>query len=202
LNKIAGMKLQKLISLIALLLLFGGVWQSGHGVYIQAKALLAQHLMHKAWASILSGQQAVKPWPWADTWPIARLRSLEHDTDLIVLHGASGRSLAFGPGHVTGTALPGRNGVSVISAHRDTHFRFLKALRLNDVLLVQAATGEEHRYRVTDIRVVDGRKLNLLQDTTRSRIALVTCYPFNAIVPGGVLRYVVTIEEESDNSSV
>jgi hypothetical protein len=63
----------------------------------------------------LSGGETVKPWPWADTWPIARLSAPRHGVDLFVLAGATGRTLAFGPGHVDGTARPGRPGCSHVS---------------------------------------------------------------------------------------
>ena len=66
--------------------------------------------------------------PGADMRPLARLRQPRLDVTQVVLDGASGRVLAFGPGHVTGSALPGVNGNIVISGHRDTHFRWLRDL--------------------------------------------------------------------------
>ena len=59
----------------------------------------------------------------------------------MVLAGASGRTLAFGPGHVDGTPLPGEHGNAVVSGHRDTHFAFLRDLRCGDVLEVQTAAA-------------------------------------------------------------
>jgi hypothetical protein len=56
----------------AALLLVLGVWQLGEGLYIQAKAQLAQILVRSAWERTLAGERQVKPWPWADTWPVAR----------------------------------------------------------------------------------------------------------------------------------
>src|SRR5256884_6616698 len=50
-----------------------GAWQLGRGAWIQAKAWLAQSLIAHAWARTLSGERQAKPWPWADTWPVARL---------------------------------------------------------------------------------------------------------------------------------
>ena len=37
--------------------------------------------------------------------------------------------MAFGPGHLSGTPLPGEAGNAVVSGHRDTHFAFLRGLR-------------------------------------------------------------------------
>ena len=73
--------------------------------------------------------RAVKPWPWADTWPQARITVKRIGASAIALAGSSGQALAFGPGHVERTADAGERGVAVYAAHRDTHFRFLRMLR-------------------------------------------------------------------------
>ena len=105
-----------------------GFWQLGQGAYIPAKAWLAQELMQRAWNRAGTGDQQPVPWPWADTWPVARLSALAGDVDLIVLAGGSDRTLAFGPGHLSASAFPGTQGNSVIAGHRDTHFNFLQHL--------------------------------------------------------------------------
>src|SRR5207248_2826247 len=86
--------------LVSAALLAGGAALFGHGAYIYAKAGLAQVLLRRAWERTLAGERDVKPWPWADTWPVARLTIPKAGTDSIVLAGASGRTLAFGPGHL------------------------------------------------------------------------------------------------------
>nr|WP_245832002.1 sortase [Solemya velesiana gill symbiont] len=119
--------------LAAGLLLFGG-WQLSEGIYIEAKAVVAQMLLQQAWQETRQGGSQVIPWPWADTWPVARLKVARLDIDQVVLAGASGRTLAFGPGHLFGSAPPGEEGNSVISGHRDTHFHFLKTLKSGDLI--------------------------------------------------------------------
>ena len=47
------------------------LWQVGEGSWIVAKARLAQYLLQRAWIRALSGEANPKPWPWADTWPVA-----------------------------------------------------------------------------------------------------------------------------------
>ena len=175
-----------------LLLLTFGVWNIGHGTYIYAKAALAQHLLRRAWDDTQQGQVAVKPWSWADTYPVARLTMPQQGIDLIVLAGASGRTLAFGPGHVDGTPLPGAAGNSVLSAHRDTHFKFLQRVKLGDELRVENAQGKKTRYVVQATRVVDQSDVGVMRASAFEQLTLVTCYPFNAIRAGGSLRYVVT----------
>src|SRR5215510_8497445 len=85
----------KLAYAFALLLLVAGMWQLGGGIYIRAKAILAQILVRDAWERTLGGERRVKPWPWADTWPVARLEVPEQRVDLFVLAGANGRTIAF-----------------------------------------------------------------------------------------------------------
>jgi sortase A len=176
---------------IAGLLFALGGWQAGGAVWIHAKAQLAQVLIARAWAEAQTGGTAVRPWPWADTAPVAKLAVPALGIEQFVLAGASGRTMAFGPGYMDGTANPGDAGMAVITAHRDTHFRFLRQLRTGHEILVTDRAGRTHRYRVVERRVVDSEKSDLAVTGDSPRLALVTCYPFDAIETGGPLRYVV-----------
>lgn len=175
-------------------LLLAGVWQTGEAAYIHLKAQLAQQLLRTAWEKTRAGEKEVKPWPWADTWPVARLRVPSQGVDLYVLAGASGRTLAFGPGHLSGTPLPGQTGNSVLSAHRDTHFDFVKKLAAGNELIVENPDGKITSYRISTMLVVDKHETWVTRNAEDSRLTLITCYPFDAIIPGGPLRYVVTAE--------
>ena len=119
-----------------------------------------------------------------------------HGVDLIVLDGVSGRTLAFGPGHMPGTPLPGRPGVTVIAGHRDTHFRFLRDVQAGDEILVEAPGRPRARVRVRERAVVDARTAVLAGAEDARELVLVTCYPFDALRPGGPLRYLVLAEAE------
>ena len=171
-----------------------GFWQLGQGAYIPAKAWLAQELMQRAWQKTQDGQGESPPWPWADTWPIARLLAKGGDIDLIVLEGGSGRTLAFAPGHLSVSAMPGEKGNSIIAGHRDTHFHFLQFMKRGESIMVETADGDTYLYRVTDIDIVDSRRGSIVIDTESPMLSLVTCYPFGAPRAGGPLRYVVTAE--------
>ncbi|MEX2126532.1 MAG: class GN sortase [Woeseia sp.] len=171
-----------------------GFWQLGQGACIPAKAWLAQELMQRAWRRAESGERDVPPWPWADTWPVARLSATGGDVELIVLEGGSGRTLAFGPGHLSVSVLPGERGNSIIAGHRDTHFQFLQHVRDGDSINVDMPDGRSHLFRVVGIDVVDSRRGSILLDTESPMLSLVTCYPFNAREAGGPMRYVVTAE--------
>jgi sortase A len=174
---------------VVLLLVFG-VWEAGHGVWIHAKAQLAQYLLQRAWTRTLAGGTEVKPWPWADTWPVARLRVPAYGVDLIVLDGVSGRTLAFGPGHASGGPLPGAPGTAVISGHRDTHFGFLARLKAGDELFIDTPGRPAARFTVVETAVVDSRTA-VIRAADGPALALLTCYPFDALRAGGPLRWVV-----------
>lgn len=183
-------------SAITLLLILAGAIGLGQGGWIWAKAQLAQVLLEAAWSRTLDGADAAKPWPWADTWPVARLRVPAHDAEFIVLAGASGQALAFGPGYLDGSAAPGGAGNAVISAHRDTHFRFLQRVNPDDTVLLEDVHGAVHSYRVSGTEVVDSRTHGLQLGGEQARLTLVTCWPFDAVVPGGPMRYVVYAEKQ------
>lgn len=185
---------RSVLRVIVVTLLGVGAWQLGTGAWIPVKARLAQALLQRAWARTLAGEPQVKPWPWADTWPVARLRAPAHGVDLIVLADVSGRTLAFGPGHAVGTAAPGTSGTAVVTGHRDTHFRFLERVRIGDELIVETAGRPEARFRVRETAVVDARITSIRDAGAAPRLVLLTCYPFDAVRAGGPLRFAVVAE--------
>ena len=180
-----------LVTILLLILPLSGVWQLGLGAYIHAKAVLAQILLEAAWVVTLNGHMEVKPWPWADTWPVSRLTVPRLGIRRIVLAGASGSSLAFGPGLFSGAPLPGSTGNAIIAGHRDTHFRFLKELKPGDVMILQTPDAFSYHYRITEVKVINETDTQYLADTGDKTLTLITCFPFDAIVPGGPLRYLV-----------
>ena len=111
--------------------------------------------------------------------------------DLFVLAGASDRNLAWGPAHVAGTAPPGSTGNSVLAGHRDTHFAFLEDLGVGDVLWLETPNGAIRRYQVKGAAVVHQSDVSALEPAVEPILTLITCFPFDATLPGGPLRFVV-----------
>lgn len=157
-------------------------------VWIPLKAEAAQWLMRQTWRQILAGNEQARPWPWADTRPAALLRVPRYGIEQFVLEGNSGRNLAFGPVFIDSVAA-GKD--RVISGHRDTHFRFLQVLRTGDHIHLETPGGSEE-YTVASAEVVDSRRRELVLEPATRRLSMVTCYPFDAPLAGGPLRYVVT----------
>jgi sortase A len=176
--------------LVALLLL--GAALLAAGVWMPVKAELAQQLLNRAWSATKDERRNVKPWPWADTWPVAQLRLPHGAQPLTVLAGASGRNLAFAPALMDGSARPGAAGVSVIAGHRDTHFHALAQLAVGDRFEIEMADGTTYVYEVVSLDVLDNDHDLVRLDADESVVVLVTCWPFDAVTPGGSERYVVT----------
>lgn len=170
--------------LLPLLFALAGLILFGQGAYIHAKALLAQLLLERAFAATIATGRDTKPWAWADTWPVARIEVKRIGASAIVLAGSSGQALAFGPGHVERTADAGERGVAVYSAHRDTHFRFLKEVRIGDEIEVKRRDGKVFRYRADSHSVVRFDQFGIDPLADGYELVLATCWPFEAVTPG------------------
>ncbi|WOT06544.1 class GN sortase [Shewanella youngdeokensis] len=201
------------IGITVILFILGAAFLA-QGGYMQAKAYFAQYLIEQAWQQTLKDQQHHKPWSWADTHPVAKLefitvpvknvageqRNLQsnsisdkaHNPTLYVLSGASGRNLAFGPAKLLSSAKVNSLGNTVIAGHRDTHFALLKGTQVGQQMILQNAAGVEVLYQVNAIQVVHESDLSVMAETGQAQLTLVTCYPFDSLVAGGPMRYVVT----------
>ena len=181
--------------LLFLLLAACGLAMIGQGAIIPLKAGLAQILLERAFAQSVATGRPVKPWPWADAAPVARIRVPRLGRDVIVLSGGSGEAMAFGPTLLPGGGRPGERGTAVFAAHRDTHFRFLAELRPGDLIEVEEVDGRTLRYRAHAGRVVRYDQFGIDRHAARPSVALVTCWPIGG-TGRGPLRYVVKAELE------
>jgi sortase A len=170
--------------LLPLLFALAGIALLGHGGYIHAKALLAQVLLERAFDAAIAIGKPVKPWSWADTWPVARIQIARLRASTIVLAGSSGQALAFGPGHVELTPDAGERGVAVYSAHRDTHFRFLRDVAIGDEIDINRSDGRRFRYRADSAAIVRYDASGIDPLTDRYELVLSTCWPFDALTDG------------------
>ena len=185
----ASLMIPKKALVLGVLLL--GASLVGQGSYIKLKASLADWLIRNSWEGRSAGQLPARPWPWADTRPVARLRVPGRGIDRYVMRDASGESLAFGPGSVLAETALGGKGYAMIAGHRDTHFKFLSELRMGDVIEIDNYRGQSRSYRVHSLRVINVDLETLSIDPESNGLSLITCWPFDALVPGGPERYLV-----------
>ncbi len=117
------------------------------------------------------------PAPGGDAVAIVRIPKI--DVDKAVVEGVSVPDLKKGPGHYPGTPLPGQAGNAAIAGHRTTYgapFYRLDELVPGDLVLVTTRQGA-FRYSVTESRVVTPKEVEVLANTSDSRLTLTTCHP-------------------------
>jgi sortase A len=178
--------------ILPVILLGAGIGLLGNQTWVRAKAVLASVLIERAFAAHIEDGGVHTPWSWADIHPIARIEAADGKVSRIVLSGASGGSLAFGPGHIDGTAPPNAAGNCVIAGHRDTYFRFLKDLQQGDKIALTSKDGTLV-YRVSNLAIVEQTDTSVLEPTSDTQLTLITCYPFDGLV-SSKWRYVVFCE--------
>jgi len=190
--------LQEVGKAAVIALVIAGAVCVSEAAWIHAKASLAQALISAAWRREHAGSRSAQPWPWADTRPLAQLTFGEgaDAPKFMVLEGSSGRNLAFGPTHDPASVMPGEPGNSVIEGHRDTHFALLREINLGDTLHVETLAKRDVAFVVTNLRIVDSRRTRISLRADGPRLTLVTCYPFDAVIPGGPLRFIVTADRQ------
>jgi len=101
---------------------------------------------------------------------------------VVVVEGIGSATLRRVVGHIPGTALPGQPGNVGLAGHRDTLFRPLKDLRVNDEIQFTTPRGD-FRYEVESLRIVDPDDTGVLAASGENVLTLVTCYPFYYIGP-------------------
>jgi len=185
----------KLLRVVCGLLLIGGTCLVGRAAYLHAKAGLAGILIAHAWKKNIETGKPQRPWRWADTYPIARLRIPRLSYDEYVLEDASARNLAFGPARLLSGAAVGESGNLIIAGHRTSWFRPLEGIKPGDSVHLEwfdarSRSLRQRSYDVTAIRVVQPDDLKLLVPTENDALTLITCYPFGSR-PTSPQRFVV-----------
>lgn len=179
-----------LMGLVVIGVTVAGLSFIASGVWIKAKAELAQILLDRSFEQTIAEGKPVKPWSWADMTPLARITAKRLDQSTIVLSGTSGQSLAFGPGHMSNTPLPGEQGTAVLAAHRDTHFSWIKHLRPGDNIQITGSTGEIKNFTMRRAWIAPYDQSGINANSNEHLLALTTCYPFNSNEQGKE-RYIV-----------
>ena len=159
-----------------------GILLIGRAGCFYTKGMVAQHLLEKAWRLSKVNGKVVKPWGWADTHPVGKIRIPAIGLDQVILEGTHTESLAFGPAHLSGTPKPGEPGNICIAGHRDSFFRKLDELSVGDLIELESKDGRT-RYKVTWMIVTDSDNTKLLGDTFQDYVTLITCYPFDFVGP-------------------
>lgn len=203
-----------MIAAASLALCLGGAGMVTHGAAVPVRALTAQQTLERAFERRLAAAAPEKPGAVAGLarrfvptpkparpahrlpldGPIARLTVERLGVSDIVLAGeATHDRLAQGPTLLRrgDAASP----VTILAAHRDTHFLFIRDLREGDEVALQLVTGQVEHYRVVRFETVRWDRFAYPLDPARPLLVLATCYPFSGSEYGGPWRRVAWAEK-------
>ena len=170
-----------------------------HASWLPIKGWLSEQLISYSWHQTVDLQQKTKPWPWADTYPIAELSFERLNKHVVVLNGGDPTTLAFSAGAIAPFNQARSAHTFVVAGHRDSHFSFLDGVVMNDIISLADKHGQSQLYQVEAIDIVDAStgELPILADD--SQLILITCYPFtntrniaNVAGSNSNERYVIT----------
>jgi sortase A len=177
-----------LIALGVILLLFTAYLLWGTSLYEAShqNALRQEfdHELSKAHASSASSpysgvRPAIPGFVPADGQPVGILQIPKIGVDKVVVEGTDDSDLRAGPGHYSGTPLPGEPGNSGIAGHRTTYgapFYDLNELTPGDPITVTTIQGK-FLYKVTQSLVVDPSDTSVVAASTFPELTLTTCNP-------------------------
>ncbi|MFC4255194.1 sortase [Altererythrobacter xixiisoli] len=129
--------------------------------------------------------------------PIARLTVERLGISEIILGAAADMEGQLRRAPVLISRSSGTQPVSVMAAHRDTHFLFIRDLQPDDVVRIEWVTGQEEQYRITGFATLRWDEFAYPLDPDRPLLALSTCYPFGGTEYGGPWRRVAWAEKIS-----
>ncbi len=118
--------------------------------------------------------------PDADPLVLGRIEIPRIGVSAIVREGDDDTTLAVAVGHVPGTARPGESGNMALAGHRDSFFRALRNIKVDDVIHVRTV-GRRYEYLVDSTEVVAAEETRVLDPTGETALTLVTCYPFGYV---------------------
>jgi sortase A len=118
-------------------------------------------------------------WSWGPVEGdiLGRLEIPQLSLSVMVLQGTDEKALASGAGHILESPLPGVPGNIAIAAHRDTFFRDLKNIQLDDEIRLSTLNAT-YVYSVRATTVVDPEDTQVISSHGKNELTLITCYPF------------------------
>jgi sortase A len=163
-----------------------GLVSLGYFAYVVAESHLYQALENRELDAILASAPAPaptvrvpRPAPARGSM-IGRIEIPRLGVSAIIRAGSDARTLRLAVGHIPGTAFPGESGNIGLAGHRDTFFRRLRDIRVDDEIRI-VTPENTYAFRVERTSVVKPRDTWVLNETPAPALTLVTCYPFTYV---------------------
>jgi sortase A len=175
-------------ALIERVLLAGGVACLCSCAFLGVRAWIYQSANRQAPTTQVpapSAPEAAHPEPAVPTSlpigePIGQIEVPRLHLSAVVANGDDDGTLRVAIGHLPDTPLPWQDGNSALAGHRDTFFRQLRNIRVNDDMRVVTRYGD-FAYQVKRTLIVTPDDLSVLDPTPEPTLTLVTCYPFSYV---------------------
>ncbi len=166
-----------------------GVWFVLASLGIISFQVTQARRLEKLESDVSSGVGASAPMgPLQPGDPFGRISIPRIGLSAMVAEGDDNDTLRHAVGHIPGTVAPWGAGNVALAGHRDTFFRGLSRVRLDDVIELETLRGT-FKYRVERITVVGPQDIGVLQSPAWD-LTLVTCFPFHYVGPAPQ-RYIV-----------
>jgi sortase A len=112
--------------------------------------------------------------------PVGKITIPRIGLSAIVAEGVDESTLRTAVGHIPGTAVPEQIGNVALAGHRDTFFRDLGRVHVNDLIVMETPRGK-FQYRVERTSVVGPKDTEVLQSDGQPELTLITCFPFHFV---------------------
>jgi sortase A len=116
-----------------------GAWLASDAIRILAMGWDSWVLRRNSGSEAVTSARSDQPPTLANNDLIGRLAIPRLRLVTTVREGTGHRTLAIASGHIRGTTLPGQNGNVGVAGHRDTFFRGLAGVRVNDEIEFETA---------------------------------------------------------------
>ena len=121
--------------------------------------------------------EVIEPPELGDTFGKIEIPAI--DLKGIIYEGTEKPILKNGPGHIVGTAMPGRIGTCAISGHRTTYgapFNKLDELSPGEEIVIETNYGE-FTYILSELKIVEPTDVYILEPTLYPSLILTSCHP-------------------------
>ena len=156
-------------------------------LFFYAKGFILQNKLQYEWEQTIKNKQINLYGNFI--YPIGKIYINELNLNSIITSGDLEKSLEVSIAHIPNTSKPGEKGNICLAGHRDTFFKKLKYIKINDIIEVEHLKGTE-KYKVQDIKIIQPDDTNYLDESNEKTLTLITCYPFEYL-GNAPLRYMV-----------
>ena len=156
-------------------------------VFFYTKSFIMQNKLRYEWNQTMENKQ-INPYD-NSIYPIGKINIDKLNLSSIITSGDLEQSLEVSIAHIPNTSKPGQLGNIGLAGHRDTFFKKLKDIKINDIIEIEYLEGISE-YRVNDIKIIQPDETNYLYDKNKETLTMITCYPFEYL-GNAPLRYMV-----------